>query len=178
MCLLYPQPSVMGWAGRDKLSNQKIEGSISGCDNLIRQLICINICTAWWCRWAFAYFLFLDFFWQAGGECRAFLGCQGELGWNIFLCSLSSALFLWCQKRVGAKSNHPFSALSCQQHCHALPVFSGKHGRVKRQRVRTSVLSELYDWLWQDAPFSCKIGEFLQKACRSLPLQCDFALQV
>lgn len=76
-CLLYPQPSVMGWAGRDKLSNQKIEGSISGCDNLIRQLIYINICTAWWCRWAFAYFSFLDAFWQAGGECRA-SGCQGE----------------------------------------------------------------------------------------------------
>lgn len=58
---LYPQPSVMGWAGRDKLSNQKIEGSISGCDNLIRQLIYINICTAWWCRWALLYFFF---FWM------------------------------------------------------------------------------------------------------------------
>lgn len=78
VCLLYPQPSVMGWAGRDKLSNQKIEGSISGCDNLIRQLICINICTAWWCRWAFAYFLFLDVSWQAGGECRAFWGVRGN----------------------------------------------------------------------------------------------------
>lgn len=99
-CLLYPQPSVMGWAGRDKLSNQKIEGSISGCDNLIRQLIYINICTAWWCRWAFAYFSFLDAFWQAGGECRA-LGCQGETWRKRLFYPLSSAPSLWYQKGEG-----------------------------------------------------------------------------
>lgn len=110
--LLYPQPSVMGWAGRDKLSNQKIEGSISGCDNLIRQLIYINICTAWWCRWAFAYSFFLDAFWQAGGECRT-LGCRGKFGWNLF--SALSLLLRPYGIRKGRENNPtiPFSALPC-----------------------------------------------------------------
>lgn len=96
-CLLYPQPSVMGWAGRDKLSNQKIEGSISGCDNLIRQLIYINICTAWWCRWAFAYFFLPGCLLTGRGLSKyGASGCRGEIGLKPL-----SAPSLWCQKGEG-----------------------------------------------------------------------------
>lgn len=146
-CLLYPQPSVMGWAGRDKLSNQKIEGSISGCDNLIRQLIYINICTAWWCRWAFAYFFFLDAFWQAGGECRA-LRCQGEI---LYLFYTLSLLLCPCGIRKGRENNPTIPFLPFSANSAAMPVFSGKPGRAKRQYVKISVLAEQYDCMCQHA---------------------------
>lgn len=135
--LLYPQPSVMGWAGRDKLSNQKIEGSISGCDNLIRQLIYINICTARWCRWAFAYFFFLDAFWQARGEYRA-SGVPGESWLKPLFPHLSSALSQWYQKGEGEQSTHlflPFPANSAAVLCLSFLVSQeGQRGSMSKSQ--------------------------------------------
>lgn len=108
---LYPQPSVMGWAGRDKLSNQKIEGSISGCDNLIRQLIYINICTAWWCRWAFAYF-FLPGCLLTGRRGTQGFGVLGEIWLKPFL-TLALLLHPMVSERGGRIIQPSFSVRSC-----------------------------------------------------------------
>lgn len=165
--LRYPHPSVMGWAGRDKLSNQKIEGSISGCDNLIRQLIYINVCTAWWCRWAFAYIFFCipGCLLTSRGRMQSF----GVPERNLAKTFPSSALSLCCQKEEENNATLPFlsfPANNAAMFCLSFLVnMEGQRGNMSKSQFWLSTMTARVNMLlflrsWEFLPTCCLCTKF------------------